>query len=117
MVLESSASPTSTSPESTLPVRSGARAAATRSAARACASMTGAALISAASARLIAIATALIDPLTYAPTRRSASRREGECDRQAHQHPYRSAMRAARTKQRLQDVHPSGRLEAGMRAL
>src|SRR5438067_11013982 len=46
----------------------------------------------------------------------SASRREGESNRQAHQHAYRPAARAPRPEQRAEHVSPRGRLEAGVRA-
>src|SRR5438128_942762 len=116
-VPESSASPTSTSPESTLPAPSCARAAVTRSAARACPAMTGAAPTSTVSASPITIAAALIERLTYAPARRSASRREREADREAHQHPHRPAVRAPRSEHGAQHERAGGILEAGVRAL
>src|SRR6266513_5513320 len=117
IALESSASPTSTSPESTLPAPSWARAAITRSAARACPAATGVAPRSKASARPAAIVAALIERLTYAAARPSASRPEGEGDRKAHQYPHRPAVGTPRPEHRAEHVRPRGRVEAGVRAL
>src|SRR2546426_8810599 len=79
--------------------------------------MTCAAPTSTPSASPTTTVAALIERLTYAPARGSASRRECEADRQAHQHPHRPAVRAPRSEHGAQHERAGGILEAGVRAV